>query len=74
MTAYTIQSLQPSGDTFALMYDDDNQIIACYGPLYYADRDAIIANPSMLADLEYDDNDNEWLNAQEWGYSVCEWD
>lgn len=67
MPTYTIQNLQPSGDTFALMYDDHNRIIQTCGPLHWTDVALILDNEDFAA-LDWTTEDAAWANAQTWGY------
>ena len=70
MYTYTIQRHQPSGEAYAIRYQDFDITGVC-GPLFVGDwsDDGFAIRPGVdLADFGYETEDVEWAKSQEWGY------
>lgn len=65
---FTIQNLEPSGDTFLLWWEGET-IAACEGPLYDRHAAAFIASPddAYEARLRWDPEELAGLNVAAWG-------
>ena len=59
---YTIKVHNPSGETYALRYNDDGSIDGVAGPLHWSELEL----NRKLEWYNYENEDAEWANAQSW--------
>jgi hypothetical protein len=61
---YSLMSHAKTGETYAIEFDERDQITGAYGPIWYGEAERLI--DADLGDLEYDDFDGAWAATQEW--------
>lgn len=63
MNTYTIQTHNPTGETYALRYNDQDIITGVFGPMHYEDVERV---GQLLGDIAYETDDNTWANTSAW--------
>ena len=68
---YAVQNAKPSGETFVVEYDADNEAVAICGPLTTEEREQAIRDVADAASFEFEPIEpGSW----EWGFPVATWD